>query len=1108
MGFHLNAPIIVNVTRPDGHVDSSLDQGDSVVYKVTILHLSDGTTDAQGDFTASYQLDGIQGTYTVTATDGTSTAMTTFTDGPKIGSVTVSIQSPIPVMAGNATTYTVTINRGTGGGSSGSIDAVLTSTALPLDAVASFSSNPVVFGPSDDSKTSILTITTSTSTPGGNTSFTVRASTNVNTTDYATGTGTLVVQAYNHPPALSSIGNQEVDEGSLLSVTATATDLDLPPQTLMFSLANGASGAIPAGAGITPGGDFTWTPSEDQGPGIYTFDVVVSDGMATDAEAISVTVDEVNQAPMLASIGDKTVDQGSLLSFTATASDDDLPENSLTFSLDAGAPTGANINTGGEFTWTPAVGQIGEHTITLRVTDDGSPILSDQEEITVTVTPQPNDPPVADAGGPYSGAVNSPISMSGSGSTDSDGTITGYRWDWTNDGTYDTSWTSSSSTSHTYASAGSFTVTLQVRDDDNVTDTDTATVTVTPQPNDPPVADAGGPYSGAVNSPISMSGSGSTDSDGTITGYRWDWTNDGTYDTSWTSSSSTSHTYASAGSFTVTLQVRDDDNVTDTDTATVTVTPQPNDPPVADAGGPYSGAVNSPISMSGSGSTDSDGSITNYSWSFGDGNTEVGATPTHTYTNDGLFSVTLTVTDDDGTIASDTTTVNVSVQDTPHLIADAGGPYSGYVDTPLHVDASDSMISNGTITGYRWDWTNDGTFDTNWSSSPLASHTYTDSGTFTVHLEVRDNTNAADDDTASVAITDQGYANTGDDTTTPPEANAGGPYYTIIEIDILFDGSESYDPDGIILSYNWSFGDGNTSTLPMPTHSYTKEGNYTVLLTVTDDQDATDVDMTFALVGKKLNRIPGIPTIDGPNNAGINTTCTYTLSASDMDGDMVRYIITWGDGTHDSESPLLNTTEAFTISHTWSSGGIYPITAYTLDEHNATSPLHTTKVFVNAHACGDLGYLIDKNGDGIYDVFYRKTTEKETPTEKNNDQYHIDINSDGQWDYTYDGSTNEITGYRKGAAGNTGRFSIMETPWMLIILVGVIGVLCIAALAAMTQRHAAPTPKLFYIRERNNDLSDSDVSYEYENTTESGTALKRNEQDFIEEIRRHIEQGK
>ena len=93
-----------------------------------------------------------------------------------------------------------------------------------------------------------------------------------------------VIAGGNTPPVLDPIGPQSVQEGMLLSFTATATDSDLPPQTLVFSLSG-----EPAGAAITSNGDFTWTPTTAQ-IGAHMFDVIVSDGFDTDSETITVTV--------------------------------------------------------------------------------------------------------------------------------------------------------------------------------------------------------------------------------------------------------------------------------------------------------------------------------------------------------------------------------------------------------------------------------------------------------------------------------------------------------------------------------------------------------------------------------------------------------------------------------------------------------------------------------------------------------------------------------------------------------------------------------------------------------------------------------------------------
>jgi hypothetical protein len=204
----------------------------------------------------------------------------------------------------------------------------------------------------------------------------------------------IAVNEVNMAPVLAAIGNKTVDEETLLTFNASATDADLPPNGLTFSLVG-----APAGASIDgSSGVFSWTPSEAQGPGSYTFTVRVTDDgtpALSDEETITVTVNEVNVAPVLAAIGNKSVDEETALSFTATATDHDLPANTLAFSLDAGAPVGAAINpVTGAFTWTPTEAQgPGSYPVTIRVKDNGTPALDDFETITIAVN-EVNKPPV------------------------------------------------------------------------------------------------------------------------------------------------------------------------------------------------------------------------------------------------------------------------------------------------------------------------------------------------------------------------------------------------------------------------------------------------------------------------------------------------------------------------------------------------------------------------------------------------------------------------------------------------------------------------------------------------------------------------------------------
>ena len=166
---------------------------------------------------------------------------------------------------------------------------------------------------------------------------------------------TIQVNEVNLAPSLEAISDRTVDEETLVSFTAAATEPDLPANTLVFSLDEGA----PDGAAIDPAsGVFTWTPTEAQGSGTYSITARVTDGELEAAQTFSITVNEVNLAPGLEAISDRTVDEETLVSFTAMATDPDLPANTLVFGLDEGAPDGAAIDpASGVFTWTPTEAQ-------------------------------------------------------------------------------------------------------------------------------------------------------------------------------------------------------------------------------------------------------------------------------------------------------------------------------------------------------------------------------------------------------------------------------------------------------------------------------------------------------------------------------------------------------------------------------------------------------------------------------------------------------------------------------------------------------------------------------------------------------------------------------
>jgi hypothetical protein len=203
----------------------------------------------------------------------------------------------------------------------------------------------------------------------------------------ATQTITITVNEVNNAPSLAALVSRTVNEGSLLLATNSATDPDTVPQTLAFSLDPGA----PAGMTIEPGtGLIQWTPGEAQGPGTYAVGVRVTDDgdpAQSDVETLTVFVVEVNTPPDLAAPGNRMVNVGETVTFTAAATDPDFPAQGLVFGFAPGAPIGASIDgSSGVFSWTPGPPDAGTtNSIGVTVSDFGSPPLSASRAFVVVV---------------------------------------------------------------------------------------------------------------------------------------------------------------------------------------------------------------------------------------------------------------------------------------------------------------------------------------------------------------------------------------------------------------------------------------------------------------------------------------------------------------------------------------------------------------------------------------------------------------------------------------------------------------------------------------------------------------------------------------------------
>ena len=347
-------------------------------------------------------------TWTPTEAQGPSTNLVTVmvSDGALTASETITI---VITEVNLAPVLTAIGTKSVGEGSPLTFTASTTDADLPAQTMTySLSNAPVgaVINPASGA----FTWTPSETQGPGNYVVTVRVTDNGTPALSASETITITVNEVNLAPVLTSIGAKSVNEGFQLAFTATATDADVPVNALTYSLLN-----APAGASITAGGAFTWTPTEAQGgPSNYLVTVRVTDNgtpALSASEVVTITVNELNLSPVLGAIGPKSIGEGSLLTFTATATDADLPAQQFSYSL-LNAPAGAVINNAsGVFSWTPTEAQgPGVYSLTVRVTDNGSPALSASETISITVS-EVNNAPVLAAIGTRSATQGSPMTF-------------------------------------------------------------------------------------------------------------------------------------------------------------------------------------------------------------------------------------------------------------------------------------------------------------------------------------------------------------------------------------------------------------------------------------------------------------------------------------------------------------------------------------------------------------------------------------------------------------------------------------------------------------------------------------------------------------------------
>jgi len=518
------------------------------------------------------------------------------------------------------------------------------------------------------------------------------------------------------------------------------------------------------------------------------------------------------------------------------------------------------LHSDGSFIYVPASDYYGQDRFLYQAFDGLD--YSGETLVLINIIPV-NDAPVADADGPYSGqsAVSgfAEITLDGSGSYDIDGEIVSYLWTW-----------NGNMSAEGVAAVGSFPtgiteLTLTVTDNNGATGIDVSTVNVSEYINIPPVAVAD-TYITLEDEPLIVdvySGIIINDIDdgypGELTAILADSTNFGLLDydaDGWDGSFTYSPSPDFSGVDEFSYYLFDGESYSNTVIVSISVE-SVNDMPVAEAGGPYQSTADQSgfgeVLLDGSNSFDIDGTIVLYEWSW-DENTFSGMALQASFPI-GTTLVTLTVTDDQGGSGTDLALVGVAEYNNEFPVA-FDDSYITDEDTELIIGADNGVLANDTDDEYPEELTAvliddvesgtlylnaDGSFsyipDMHFSGIDFFNYAAYDGQTYS---------NVAAVEISVVGINDL------------PVAEAGGPYNGIADntnmAEITLNASGSYDPDGTIDEYIWSWG-SNSATGIEVTELF-PVGTTQVLLTVTDNDGAQDTDIALVGVADYTNQMP------------------------------------------------------------------------------------------------------------------------------------------------------------------------------------------------------------------------------------------------------------
>ncbi len=669
---------------------------------------------------------------------------------------------------------------------------------------------------------------------------------------------------------------------------------------MMYSYAEGSSGIYNwdlDGDGSyddASGTNTLFNASALNGPATRTVGLEVTSDCGLSGIATGTTTTTINIANVSPSIdslsGDSQGDEGEALSWTLTWSD---PGASDTHTITWDPGDGAGASTGGD-TFTHSYADEGSYSLEVVITDSDGGSSTDSMVVTVANHAPILSDLIAPNGGEGQNLTFS-VTVEDPGTNDS----VSYQWDF-GDGS---SATGSANVQHAYADNGSYTVTFTASDDDGATTSASAVIVVS---NLAPVIDSTAvPTSGDEGESIVLSATASDVPSDSVS-YTWDFGDGSPQQVG----SPISYTWLDEGSYTVTVIASDDDG--DASSATAPITINNLAPTITQSSIPLGPHGEGDAVLFSVQASDPGSDILSYHWDFGDGSAPAGsAQASHTFLDEGSYNLTLIVDDGDGGTAQQGAVINV-VNVAPQ-ISNLSGNISGLEAQALSWTAQVSDPGSSDVVTGTWDF-GDGSPP---SSGLSASHAYPDDGVYTLSFTAADDDGASSNSTLTVTISNEGPAIT---SISVPNGNEG---------EVLSFTATAVDAGNDTLSFDWDFGDGSSvETGSSTTHAFPDSGNYSVTLTVSDEDNGIATAIETAVIA---NLPPQLQTISGPTSGEEGQTLSFSASASDPSTtDAASLLFTWN---FDDGSPAQT---GASISHAFPDNGTWQVSVGVADGDGGT----------------------------------------------------------------------------------------------------------------------------------------------------------------------------